>query len=179
MSWLVPSRHSSTVSPVKRGPLADMFSSTAHMKLLFSTTTLCAATVEKASASHPLRFGSPASPIITRKWLILTSWVFTSIPPRRMVMPGDGAVWPAMVTNGSSMTRPDFSRSIAPPTSNTMMRGPFMASAAARLPGPSFASVVTLRILPPLPPSVGSPGCAIEGTLVAARIRVAAAKPLK
>ena len=55
MSWLVPARQSATVSPVKRGPLADMFSSIAHMKVLFSITTSCAAIVEKASASHPLR----------------------------------------------------------------------------------------------------------------------------
>src|SRR3546814_3317730 len=56
-SWLVPSRHSATVLPSKRGPDADIFSSSAHRKVQWSITTLCAPTVASASASHPLRFG--------------------------------------------------------------------------------------------------------------------------
>ena len=42
-----------------------------------------------------------------------TSWVAMSMPPRMKVMPGDGAVWPAMVRKGSailSVLRPGRSR---------------------------------------------------------------------
>ena len=166
MLRLVPSRHSSTVSPVKRGPEADMFSSTPQKKLLFSISRLCAERVEKASTSQPWRFGRPSLPTATRKWRMMTSCVFTLIPPRRMVMPGEGAVWPAMVTCGWVMVSEDLSRSIAPPTSNTMIRGPSRSSASARLPGPSLASVVTRTICPPAPPSVGSAAFTATGEAI-------------
>ena len=97
MSWLVPLRHSATVLPVKRGPEADMFSSTPHRKLLFSMITLCAATVDSASASHPENGAWPSRPVSTRRWLRITSWPLRSIPPRMIVIPGEGAVCPATV----------------------------------------------------------------------------------
>ncbi len=62
MLWVVPFRQSSTLSPVKRGPEADMFSSTAQVKVQWSTTTLRAATVEKASTSQPLRLACSSAP---------------------------------------------------------------------------------------------------------------------
>ena len=47
-----------------------------------------------------------------------------------------------------------LSRLITPPTSNTTMRGPLMATAAAKEPGPSVFRFVTPMIAPPRPPGV-------------------------
>ena len=58
----VPSRHSSGVSPVKRGPDADRFSSVAQVSEQWSTMTSCAPMVEIASKSWPLSLAQPASP---------------------------------------------------------------------------------------------------------------------
>src|SRR5436190_20644 len=62
----VPARHSATVLPLKRGPEADMFSSSAHVSEQWSTTTRCAPTVVNASASQPLRFAAPSAPVLMR-----------------------------------------------------------------------------------------------------------------
>ena len=59
-----------------------------------------------------------------------------SMPPRMSVMPGDGAVWPAMVRYGSVILTVCPPRSMTPPTSNTMMRGPGVSTAAPNDPGP-------------------------------------------
>jgi hypothetical protein len=75
-------------------------------------------------------------------------------PPRMSVMPGDGEVCPATVTNGSSMVNVRWARSITPPTSNTTMRGPWACSAACSEPGPSASRLVTVSTRPPCPPSV-------------------------
>src|SRR3546814_13862027 len=53
--------------------------------------------------------------------------------------------------------------SITPPTSNTMMRAPGVSIAAFSDPGPSGASVVTRRILPPRPPGVCAAGPTAPG----------------
>ena len=74
--------------------------------------------------------------------------------PAISVMPGDGAVWPAMVRNGSVILISCRSRSMTPPTSNTTMRGPASRAPRAASPGPLGASVVTRMILPPRPPGV-------------------------
>ena len=73
MLRLVPLRHSSNVFPVKRGPLADMFSSMPQLKVQWSMITLCAATVDKESASQPLRFACPSAPVLTRICRMMTS----------------------------------------------------------------------------------------------------------
>src|SRR3546814_3112336 len=73
-----------------------------------------------------------------------------------------------MVRKGSvivSVLRP---MSITPPTSNTIMRGPFASAAALNEPGPSGASVVTRMILPPRPPGVAAAGPTAPGKAVAA-----------
>ncbi len=100
--WDVPSRHSAGVLPLKRGPDAERFSSVAQVNVQWSTITSYApATVESASVSQPLIFGLPASPVRTRMCWMMTSCVATSKPPRMKVMPGEGAVCPAMVRKGS------------------------------------------------------------------------------
>ena len=76
------------------------------------------------------------------------------MPPSISVMPGEGAVCPAIVTFGSVIRSVWRSRSMTPPTSNTMMRGSAAASAARNEPSPSLASVVTLMMRPPRPPGV-------------------------
>src|SRR5690554_46606 len=65
------------------------------------------------------------------------------------VMPGEGAVCPAMVMRGCLIST---SPRMTPATSNTTMRGPSAAAAAARLPGPSESRLVTLITRPPQPP---------------------------
>jgi len=83
-----------------------------------------------------------------------TSWVVMRTLPRMRVMPGDGAVCPAMVTKGSSMTSVLCSKSITPPTSKTTRRGPCASSAARSEPGPSASRFVTRRMCPSSPPFV-------------------------
>ncbi len=78
-------------------------------------------------------------------------------PPRMIVIPGEGAVCPAIVTKGSSILNVWRSRSITPPTSKTMMCGPLASTASRREPGPSAARLVTLIICPPLPPGLPPP----------------------
>ena len=51
-------------------------------------------------------------------------------------MPGDGAVWPAIVRNGSLISMSSRPRSITPATSNTTMRGPWVSIASRSEPGP-------------------------------------------
>src|SRR3990167_3508735 len=106
------------------------------------------------SKSLPDFLGKPASPGRTRMWRTTTSWVAMSMPPLMKVTPGDGAVWPAMVRNGSRMARTLPPRSMIPPTSKTTIRGPFVSTASRNEPGPSAARVVTRMILPPRPPGV-------------------------
>src|SRR5690349_14950478 len=76
------------------------------------------------------------------------------MPVRISVMPGEGAVCPATVKNGFRILISCLAKSITPPTSNTTIRGPSASSAAPSDPGPVGASVVTLIILPPRPPTV-------------------------
>ena len=90
-------RHSSGVLPLKRGPDADIFSSIAQVKLQWSTMMSWPPTTDMASASHPLSSGWSSTPVRTRIWRMMTSWVAMSMPDRIRVMPGEGAVWPAMV----------------------------------------------------------------------------------
>ena len=71
-----------------------------------------------------------------------------------MLMPGDGAVCPAIVTSGFLIIKGLRSRSITPPTSKTIIRGPSSSNAALKVPGPSFSNEVTRIIFPPFPPSV-------------------------
>ena len=92
MSWLVPRRQSAGVAPSKRGPEAERFSSSAQVRVQWSTMTFHAPTVEIASASHPLRHPRPETPVRTRMWRTITSWPRMSRPPRISVIPGEGAV---------------------------------------------------------------------------------------
>ncbi len=71
-------------------------------------------------------------------------------------MPGDGAVWPAMVRNGSLRRSVVLSRSMTPPTSNTTIRGPDVSSASRREPGPEDSRFVTGTMRPPRPPGVAA-----------------------
>ena len=109
------------------------------------------------SGSNPEAGAWPASPMRKRTCWIRTSWARMVIPPRMSVMPGDGAVWPAMVTKGSLMMSRARLRSMMPPTSNTMMRGPGVCRASSSDPGPKSARLVTLMIAPPRPPGVSAP----------------------
>ena len=98
----VPLRHSSGVVPVKRGPEAERFSSVRPgERAVIDDDVVAPRLVEIASKSRPLYFGTPASPGRTRMCCTITSCVTMSMPPRMNVMPGDGAVWPAMVRKGS------------------------------------------------------------------------------
>ena len=154
MSWLAPRRQSATVAPAKRGPEAERFSSSAQVRVQWSTMTFHAPTVEMASASQPLRGAWPETPVRTRMWRRTTSWVRMSMPPRIRVMPGDGAVWPAMVRKGSVMSSVVSPMSITPATSNTTIRGPRVSIAARKEPGPAGLRLVTRTIAPPRPPAV-------------------------
>ena len=107
-----------------------------------------------ASKSLPLRLGAPRSPGRMCKCRTTTSCVAISMPPRINVIPGAGAVCPAIVKNGSVIISVCSCRSITPPTSNTTMRGPVSANAADNEPAPFNASVVTRKIFPPRPPGV-------------------------
>ena len=72
-------------------------------------------------------------------------------------MPSPGAVWPAMVRNGSRITTGDR-RVTSPPTRNTTVRGP---SGLDRRPEAAGAGVVEVRARrttrPPRPPGVEAP----------------------
>src|SRR6185503_9323544 len=120
-------------------------------------TSLAPPWVENASSPQlppSTAFGWPASPVRTRRCCSTTSCVSTSMPPSISVIPGEGAVCPAIVTFGSVMRSVWRSRSMTPPTSKTMMRGSPRASAARNEPSPSLASEVTLTMRPPRPPGV-------------------------
>src|SRR6185369_15538907 len=102
----VLARHSSMPLPLKRGPDADMFSSSAHERLQWSTITWFAETVPNASGSQPLRLGCPSAPVRMRMWRTIT-WLARMFRPVLMsVMPGEGAVCPAMLRLGSRLLRP-------------------------------------------------------------------------
>src|SRR5689334_13259334 len=93
----------------------------------------------------------------TRMCCIRMSWVSISIPARMRVMPGEGAVCPAIVRKGSAITSGFMFRSMTPATSNTTIRGPLVSIAARNEPGPSGLRLVTRRILPPRPAGVSIP----------------------
>ena len=163
----VPRRHSSGVWPVKRGPDADRFSSVPQLKLQWSTITSCApAVVDRPSWSPPPRLGLPNSPGRKRRCCTITSWVRITVSALITVMPGEGAVWPAMVRKGWRISSLPPPMSMTPPTSTTTTRGPGVSIAAFKDPGPSAAKVVTRRICPPLPPRVlVQPGVSIPPAL--------------
>ena len=162
----VPRRQSSGVSPAKRGPEADRFSSVPQLKLQWSMMTSRAATVDSPSWSPPPFLGRPNSPGRKRRCWITTSCVRTSVSAFTTVMPGLGAVWPAMVRKGWRISSGRPFMSITPPTSKTTVRGPGVSMAAFKEPGPSAARVVTRRIWPPLPPVVAvQPGVSMPPLL--------------
>src|SRR5687767_11109758 len=70
------------------------------------------------------------------------------------VMPAPGAVCPAIVMYGLVIRM--FPR-MTPLTSNTTIRGPSAAHAAARLPAPEALRLVTLMTFPPRPPALAAP----------------------
>src|SRR5215207_2699089 len=70
------------------------------------------------------------------------------------VTPAPGAVCPAIVMYGFVIRM--FPR-MTPLTSNTTIRGPSAAHAAARLPAPEALRLVTLMTFPPRPPVLAAP----------------------
>ena len=85
---------------------------------------------------------------------MMTSLARTTTPPRSRVTPGEGAVWPAMVIRGSTISRLSPWRSMAPATSKTTILGPLRATAWRRDPGPRDLRLVTCTMSPPRPPDV-------------------------
>ena len=78
-----------------------------------------------------------------RMCCISTSWVYQPIPKFLTVTPGDGAVCPASVTQGS-LTMMSSCRSMLPLVSKTITRGRSDSSAARSDPVPSSFRVVTV-----------------------------------
>ena len=93
---------------------------------------------------------------------MMTSSAWTTRVASASAMPPPGALWPAMVTRGSRMTRSEASR-IVPATSNRIVRGPCASTAARRLPGPLSARLVTRSTAPPRPPAAKRPAPSAPG----------------
>jgi hypothetical protein len=85
-----------------------------------------------------------------------------------IVIPGLGAVCPAMVRKGSVIESIVLLSLMTPPTSNTTMRGPLVSNASRREPAPDASKFVTRMIWPPKPPLVGGPKATLPGMVVCA-----------
>lgn len=114
---------------------------------------------------------SLSSPGRTAICCIKTLWVDILIPAFVRVMPGSGAVCPAMVMNGedSVISRDSL---ITPPTEKTQVRGPRASAHARRLPLPRSERFVTLKMVVrgmlrcrPLPATVKIPNPVRFGTM--------------
>ena len=68
----------------------------------------------------------------------------------RIMMPGDGAVWPAIVSLPLRIIRSEVRRMV-PDTSNTQTRGPVPSTQALSEPAPLALRFVTLYTVPPRP----------------------------
>ncbi len=99
---------------------------------------------------------SGSSPGRTRICCTRTSDVAMCSPPPRSMIPGDGAVCPAIVMFGFLMLRSPPIR-IVPDTSNTHTRGPLALTQARSDPSPLSFRFVTLYTLPPRPAGVSIP----------------------
>ena len=93
----------------------------------------------RLSGSGP--FGS--SPVRTRMCWMSTSDVVIRMPAPRIMMPGEGAVWPAMRSCELRMMRSEVNL-ITPDTSNTQVRGPLASMQALSEPEPLAFTLVTL-----------------------------------
>ena len=103
---------------------------------------------------RPLFLARLPAPGRMRMCRMMTSFVLTPRPPLMRVMPGLGAVSPAMVTWEFEIFSERPPRSITPATANSITRGPLAAMASANEPAPLDASVVTRMTLPSAPPLV-------------------------
>ena len=139
-----------------RGPEAERFSSVAQVSEQWSTITSCAPPWSKVASNsgrrvlqRPPRRGGRGCAGRS------TSCVTMSMPPRINVMPGEGAVWPAMVMNGDSIFRAcllEIDHARQPRTRRSAVRDGQRPRRTIR--GRAAFSYVTRMTAPPRPPGV-------------------------
>jgi hypothetical protein len=142
------------------GPQTLAISSMDQLNEQWSMTTFVTGFDEVPSSLSESRFAGSgpfvSSPARTRRCWIRMCEAWMRIAAPRIMMPGDGAVCPAIVRRSLRIMRSAVRRMV-PDTSNTQTRGPVASMQALREPAPLAFTLVTRWTVPPRPAVVSMP----------------------